>query len=179
MDGFQGREKEVVILSLVRSNPQGQVGFLAEARRLNVAVTRAKRHLAVICNSETVGKDPTLKGFLNYLENEGEIRSAMQYEHLVQKIDIARPEGLELTLKDSVPREISRTASSSCNGAKTKKPKQEPVQKLPKKTKHATEEEAKKATEKEAEVEEVIALLNAFLPISIFYVEFNGAYTCF
>lgn len=54
VDGFQGREKEVVILSLVRSNPQGEVGFLAEPRRLNVAITRAKRHVAVIADVETL-----------------------------------------------------------------------------------------------------------------------------
>ena len=62
VDGFQGREKEVVILSLVRSNLEGQVGFLAEPRRLNVAITRAKRHVAVIANVETVSHDHILKG---------------------------------------------------------------------------------------------------------------------
>ncbi len=45
MDGYQGREKEAVILSLVRSNPAHEVGFLAERRRLNVAVTRARRQV--------------------------------------------------------------------------------------------------------------------------------------
>ncbi len=62
VDGFQGREKEAVVLSLVRSNPQGEVGFLAESRRLNVAITRARRHCAIIGNSETVSHDPVLKG---------------------------------------------------------------------------------------------------------------------
>ena len=121
VDGFQGREKEVVVLSLVRSNPNGEVGFLAEARRLNVAITRAKRHVAVITNVETVAHDPVLKGLVEHLEKHGEMRSAMQYEHLVKEINIQRPDGLELTLKDAVvPREISRSASSSINGAKKK-----------------------------------------------------------
>jgi len=133
VDGFQGREKEVVILSLVRSNLEGQVGFLAEPRRLNVAITRAKRHVALIANVETVSHDHTLKGLMEYFESSeaSDVRSAMQYEHLIKEIDIARPEGLELTLKDSAKqpglsastaqREISkRNASTSFNGAKNK-----------------------------------------------------------
>ena len=48
-----GREKEAVVLSLVRSNSKVEVGFLKESRRLNVAVTRAKRHMCLICNAET------------------------------------------------------------------------------------------------------------------------------
>ncbi len=51
VDGFQGGEREAVVLSLVRSNYKGNLGFLKDDRRLNVAVTRAKRHVAVICDS--------------------------------------------------------------------------------------------------------------------------------
>ncbi|KAF2005554.1 P-loop containing nucleoside triphosphate hydrolase protein [Amniculicola lignicola CBS 123094] len=56
VDGFQGREKEAVVVSLVRSNAQHEVGFLGEKRRLNVAMTRPKRHLCIIGDSETVGR---------------------------------------------------------------------------------------------------------------------------
>ncbi|KAF2202417.1 P-loop containing nucleoside triphosphate hydrolase protein [Delitschia confertaspora ATCC 74209] len=56
VDGFQGREKEAVIVSTVRSNSEKEVGFLGEKRRLNVAMTRPKRHLCVIGDSETVGR---------------------------------------------------------------------------------------------------------------------------
>lgn len=56
VDGFQGREKEAVVVSLVRSNQQHEVGFLAEKRRLNVAMTRPKRHLCVIGDSDTVSR---------------------------------------------------------------------------------------------------------------------------
>ncbi|KAI5308843.1 hypothetical protein KEM55_004728 [Ascosphaera atra] len=56
VDGFQGREKEVVVVTLVRSNEKGEVGFLGEKRRLNVAMTRPKRQLCVIGDSETIKK---------------------------------------------------------------------------------------------------------------------------
>ncbi len=56
VDGFQGREKEAIIVTLVRSNTTGEVGFLGERRRLNVAMTRPRRHLCVIGDSETVTK---------------------------------------------------------------------------------------------------------------------------
>jgi ATP-dependent RNA/DNA helicase IGHMBP2 len=124
VDGFQGREKEAVILSLVRSNPSGEVGFLAESRRLNVAITRAKRHVAIIANVETVSHNAVLKGLAEHLEAKGEVRSAMQYEHLVQKVDISRPEGLQLTLKDTieVPSKTKKAkAAAARKKASTKK----------------------------------------------------------
>ena len=74
IDGFQGREKEVVILSLVRSNEDGEVGFLSEERRLNVAMTRPKRHLCVIGDSNTLRQDSFLKKVVQYLEGCAEIR---------------------------------------------------------------------------------------------------------
>lgn len=56
VDGFQGREKEAIIVSLVRSNSEREVGFLGEKRRLNVAMTRPKRLLVVIGDSSTVSQ---------------------------------------------------------------------------------------------------------------------------
>uniref|UniRef100_A0A8C5LCH1 DNA-binding protein SMUBP-2 n=1 Tax=Jaculus jaculus TaxID=51337 RepID=A0A8C5LCH1_JACJA len=79
VDGFQGREKEAVILSFVRSNRKGEVGFLAEDRRINVAVTRARRHVAVICDSHTVNSHPFLKTLVDYFTEHGEVRTAFEY----------------------------------------------------------------------------------------------------
>ncbi|QRV84843.1 DNA polymerase alpha subunit A [Ceratobasidium sp. AG-Ba] len=68
VDGMQGREKEAIILSLVRSNDKREVGFLKEKRRLNVAMTRPRRHLCVIGDSSTVEKGGTyLKNWMSWL----------------------------------------------------------------------------------------------------------------
>ncbi|KFH47903.1 DNA polymerase alpha-associated DNA helicase A-like protein [Hapsidospora chrysogenum ATCC 11550] len=75
VDGFQGREKEAVIVSLVRSNPNGEVGFLGEKRRLNVAMTRPKRSLTVIGDSETVKRGSAfLKKWMEFLEDNADLR---------------------------------------------------------------------------------------------------------
>lgn len=107
VDGFQGREKEAVLLSLVRSNrkgkqlvnnnrwatclndqyliwlfhnePAGEVGFLAEDRRINVAVTRARRQLVVVCDSQTVRNHDFLRSLVDYMSEHGEVRTAFEY----------------------------------------------------------------------------------------------------
>ncbi|KAF2759120.1 DNA helicase [Pseudovirgaria hyperparasitica] len=77
VDGFQGREKEAVIVSLVRSNAEHEVGFLGERRRLNVAMTRPKRHLAIIGDSETVGRGSEfLNKWMLFLEEQADLRYA-------------------------------------------------------------------------------------------------------
>jgi ATP-dependent RNA/DNA helicase IGHMBP2 len=72
--------QEAIIISMVRSNEVGEVGFLADNRRMNVAVTRARRHCALVCDSETVSRDPFLKGLIEYFEQHGDIASAEGYE---------------------------------------------------------------------------------------------------
>jgi ATP-dependent RNA/DNA helicase IGHMBP2 len=71
VDGFQGREKEAVLISLVRSNTEGDIGFLADVRRMNVALTRARRKLLVVGNSATLAVHPFYQGLVDYFESAG------------------------------------------------------------------------------------------------------------
>lgn len=90
VDGFQGREKEAIVISLVRSNPDGSVGFLSESRRLNVAITRAKRQVTLICDSETVGRDKFMKRMLDYFEDNSDQRFAYVYEDELNQMSIEK-----------------------------------------------------------------------------------------
>ncbi len=67
----QGREKEAVVLSLVRSNAEGEVGFLADVRRTNVALTRARRKLLVVGDSATLSALPFYRELFEYFESAG------------------------------------------------------------------------------------------------------------
>ena len=78
VDGFQGREKEAVVLSLVRSNPEGEVGFLADVRRMNVALTRARRKLLVIGDSATLSCHPFYADLFAYFESIGAQQSVWE-----------------------------------------------------------------------------------------------------
>jgi superfamily I DNA and/or RNA helicase len=78
VDGFQGREKEAVVLSLVRSNAQGEVGFLADVRRMNVALTRARRKLLVIGDSATLSCHPFYQSMVAYFESIGAYHSVWE-----------------------------------------------------------------------------------------------------
>lgn len=75
VDGFQGREKEAVVVSLVRSNEARQVGFLAESRRLNVAMTRPRRHLCIVGDAVTVARGSDfLRSWMEFLEEHADVR---------------------------------------------------------------------------------------------------------
>lgn len=79
VDGFQGREKEAVLISLVRSNDKGELGFLEDARRMNVSLTRARRLLIVIGDSATLARHPLYAGFVDYAQSLGAHRSAWEW----------------------------------------------------------------------------------------------------
>ncbi|MBQ5643888.1 MAG: AAA family ATPase [Bacteroidaceae bacterium] len=69
VDGFQGQERDIILISMVRNNEQGQVGFLADLRRMNVAITRARMKLIIIGHSPTLCKHPFYKRLKHYIDN--------------------------------------------------------------------------------------------------------------
>ena len=86
VDGFQGREKEAIIISMVRSNPLKEIGFLKDYRRMNVAVTRAKRFVGLIGDSETIKNDQFLHEMITYFTSNGEVKMALEYKGIFEDI---------------------------------------------------------------------------------------------
>ncbi len=68
VDGFQGQERDIIMISLVRSNDKGQIGFLSDLRRMNVAMTRARMKLIIFGNSITLSHTPFYKKLIEYIE---------------------------------------------------------------------------------------------------------------
>lgn len=82
VDGFQGREKDAIIISMVRSNTNREIGFLADERRLNVAITRAKKLLCIIGDSSTLGSNrstDTFRSFISHLQEHAIVRGVQVY----------------------------------------------------------------------------------------------------
>ncbi|XP_064096292.1 DNA-binding protein SMUBP-2-like [Macrobrachium nipponense] len=125
VDGFQGREKEAVVISLVRSNEEGKVGFLSENRRLNVAVTRARRHLCIVGDSETVTRHTFLKTLINYLCEHGIVRSAHEFQNDIDTVDVEMPESLIL-IRDKDLKKSKPDSTSDYKKVKQKKASKPP-----------------------------------------------------
>ncbi len=79
IDSFQGQERDIIYISLVRSNEKSEIGFLKDYRRMNVALTRARKKLVVVGDSATIGADKFYTDFLAYVEKEGSYRTAWEY----------------------------------------------------------------------------------------------------
>ena len=83
VDGFQGREKEAVAISLVRSNLQAEIGFLQDIRRMNVAMTRARRKLLIVGDSATLSAHPFYRRMIEYLDALGAYRTVWEEDEAV------------------------------------------------------------------------------------------------
>lgn len=79
VDGFQGQERDIIYISLVRSNEQREIGFLNDIRRMNVALTRAKKKLVLVGDSATLGNHPFYREFLDYTEHILAYKSAWEF----------------------------------------------------------------------------------------------------
>lgn len=79
VDGFQGQERDLIAISMVRSNGDGNIGFLSDIRRMNVAMTRAKKKLLIVGDSATLAVHPFYERFLDYIEQLGAYRSAWEF----------------------------------------------------------------------------------------------------
>ncbi len=77
VDGFQGREKEIIIVSLVRANDKEEIGFLSDIRRLNVAITRPKRKLLIIGDAKTLSSNKTYADLIQYVKKNGIYKEAV------------------------------------------------------------------------------------------------------
>jgi len=93
VDGFQGKEKELIIFSTVRSNDRRNVGFLKDPRRLNVAITRPRRGLIVIGDANTLSSDPTWREYIKWVKRRGLVVCPDEALALVGPTDL-RPEVL-------------------------------------------------------------------------------------
>jgi superfamily I DNA and/or RNA helicase len=79
VDSFQGQERDVIYISLVRANENGEIGFLKDTCRMNVAMTRARKRLVVLGDSATIAGHPFYKSFLSYQDSRASYRSAYEY----------------------------------------------------------------------------------------------------
>lgn len=76
VDGFQGQERDVIVISMVRDNDKGEIGFLGDLRRMNVAITRARMKLIVIGNSETLSHHRFYKALFEHFQSRGQVIEA-------------------------------------------------------------------------------------------------------
>jgi superfamily I DNA and/or RNA helicase len=81
VDSFQGQERDIIAISLTRSNAYGDIGFLSDIRRMNVGMTRARRKLLLVGDSATLSFNPFFVDLLNYVKRVGGYRQAQEISH--------------------------------------------------------------------------------------------------
>jgi superfamily I DNA and/or RNA helicase len=79
IDGFQGQEKDLICISLVRSNNNNEIGFLKDERRLNVAMTRAKKKLVIVGDFSTLSSNDLFVALIKHVEDHGSYRSGWEF----------------------------------------------------------------------------------------------------
>ena len=79
IDSFQGQERDAVFISMTRSNNEGEIGFVADTRRMNVAMTRARMLLVVVGDSATIGNFPYYSDFIEYTQSIDSYKSAWEF----------------------------------------------------------------------------------------------------
>ncbi|MNL73675.1 hypothetical protein D3C87_1991710 [compost metagenome] len=82
IDSFQGQERDIVYIGMTRSNADGVIGFLSDIRRMNVAMTRARKKLVVIGDSATLSRLPFYADFITYAEKADAYKSAWEFADL-------------------------------------------------------------------------------------------------
>ncbi len=80
VDSFQGQERDIIAISLTRSNTHGEIGFLSDIRRMNVGMTRARKKLLLVGDSSTLGAHPFFKELIAYVESVGGYRTAWELQ---------------------------------------------------------------------------------------------------
>ena len=78
IDSFQGQERDIVYIGMTRSNPESRIGFLSDIRRMNVAMTRARKKLVIVGDSATLSQTPFYAGLIRYAEEQGAYQSAWE-----------------------------------------------------------------------------------------------------
>lgn len=78
IDSFQGQERDIVYIGMTRSNPESKIGFLSDIRRMNVAMTRARKKLVIVGDSATLSQSPFYAGLIRYAEEQGAYQSAWE-----------------------------------------------------------------------------------------------------
>ncbi len=88
VDSIQGQERDIITITLTRSNPQGEIGFLSDIRRMNVDMTRARRKLLLVGDSSTLCSHPFFGDLLAYVKGVGAIAQRMKWLNSVHLIKV-------------------------------------------------------------------------------------------